>query len=255
MQNIQLGNVGNIGDIRKHALVAALARRLAGRRATWIDTHAFVLAAPCANPEWEHEVARLAEMHPGFDAYRNAQRRLGGSDRYRCSTAIALEMLRPERSLLAERDPQARELLLGQLASLDFGEVEREITVRIDGAKTSVRSSRFGEISIDYSAAALLARNVASAGPILGLVDPFALDDTLISQLQGAMVRWLRPRLPAAFVLFHYDKQQTAYDWPVLGPLGLPIARLSERPFHVALYASDVLASEARSVANSVGFA
>ncbi|MDB4945847.1 MAG: hypothetical protein JWP97_5381 [Labilithrix sp.] len=61
----QLGNVGNIGDILKHAALVELAAWLTRERTdvSFVDTHTFQLEAPLPDrARWEREVDALSPV-------------------------------------------------------------------------------------------------------------------------------------------------------------------------------------------------
>jgi hypothetical protein len=65
-RNRQFANVGNLGDILKHAALTSLVELLytRGERLLSVDTHAFLLEAPCPDPtRWRLEAQRECTPH------------------------------------------------------------------------------------------------------------------------------------------------------------------------------------------------
>lgn len=70
--NRQSRSVGNIGDVLKHAALIGLAELLASRGSplSFVDTHAFLLHAPLADPSrWQRAGDELTAKHPAYRRY------------------------------------------------------------------------------------------------------------------------------------------------------------------------------------------
>ena len=122
--NRQLGNVGNLGDIIKHAALVELAGLLAGGRAdvSFVDTHTFQLQAPLPDrARWDREVDALTALHPDYERYATLERAaLGRNGTYRCSSGLVLDALRDRRAcaVLGEANSASRAELSAQVARI-----------------------------------------------------------------------------------------------------------------------------------------
>ena len=122
--NKQFANVGNLGDILKHAALTSLVQLLhtRGGRLLSVDTHAFLLEAPCPDPSrWLVEAQRECSHHPEFGSYIEHQRHVGDTpSRYRCSSGLVLDVSRAvgpgnPALILAECDRDTKARLKEQL--------------------------------------------------------------------------------------------------------------------------------------------
>ena len=79
-RNKQFANVGNLGDILKHAALVSLIELLhsRGQRLLSVDTHSFLLEALCPDPsKWLLEAQRDRSSHAAFESYITHQKRVG----------------------------------------------------------------------------------------------------------------------------------------------------------------------------------
>ena len=75
--NRQLSNVGNLGDIIKHAALVELAQLLLRGQSTvsFVDTHTFQLHAPLPDRKrGEHQMEGLTAQHPAYERYAAIER-------------------------------------------------------------------------------------------------------------------------------------------------------------------------------------
>ena len=89
--NSQDRNVGNRGDILKHAALVALAELMATRtNLRYLETHAYRLVAPCDAERWSLELHSLRRDH-AFERYAALEKTWVERGLYRCSVGLALE--------------------------------------------------------------------------------------------------------------------------------------------------------------------
>lgn len=229
--NLHQNNVGNQGDILKHAALKALAGLLADPRAgtlNYLDTHAYLLYGRLANRLWRAETERLAVEHPGYRGYVEVEAPWVARGQYQCSAGIVHGVAPHAQLYLSESDATTRTILTHQIA--DAG-MER-VTL--------------------LSAAAQWcdAPPAARQGRLLALLDPFCLtEDDWRAGLCG-LERLHRGGEDGLLEVFTYDKQVSEVDWPP-PPEGWagPLARVHRAPFHLAVYASGpIRRSAARSL-------
>ena len=232
MTNPQYDNVGNLGDILKHA---ALVNLLDGAMLAWhadavyVDTHAFRAFAPLPQPlRWRRELRRLSDdgTNAYYGVYRGVEEAGLGSDGfYRCSCGIAAEsifrfMMEPDdrsypRILASERHVPTRRLLAQQLKGMT-------VPHRLYGDAWELLRTDLPE----------------HAHGALALVDPFTSPLRHRELYAETFDRWARGR-DLVVLLFAHDRQVAAFPWPATwGPTGLQ-ARIDRAPYHLAVYTAD----------------
>ena len=240
-RNKQFANVGNLGDILKHAALVSLVELLhaRGQRLLSVDTHAFLLEAPCEDPaRWLVEAQRECSHHPAFGSYIERQNRVGGTpSRYRCSSGLVLDVSRAvghgaPALILAESDGNIRARLKEQLK---IEQVEPHAV--LDNAQD------------------LHAVEIPSADVMYALVDPFALDPALWDSICKGLTRLARSVNAAVVEVFTYDRAKDHIDWPG-APSGFtgPIATMHRRPYHLATYATDGIAEDSARACAALGW-
>jgi hypothetical protein len=164
--------LGNVGDILKHAALVELAAWLARERAdvSFVDTHTFQLQAPLPDrARWEREVDALAARHPAYERYATLERSsLGRNGHYRRSSALVLDALGDRRAcaILGEANAASRAELSAQIAADRF----ENVLVVEDAAR------------VDDVA------RVPGGGTLLVHVDPFRLSSELWSRDSASAV-------------------------------------------------------------------
>ncbi|MBY0492643.1 MAG: DUF4145 domain-containing protein [Cyanobacteria bacterium] len=242
LPNKQFANVGNLGDILKHAALTSLVELLhtRGQRLLSVDTHAFLLEAPCPDPSrWLVEAQRECSHHPAFGSYIERQGRVGGTpSRYRCSSGLVLDVSRAvghgtPALILAEFDRDTRARLKEQLK---IEQVEPHVV--LDDARE------------------LPAVAIPDADVMYALVDPFALDPALWNSISKGLSRLARTVDAAVVEVFTYDKARGHIDWPG-APSGFtgPIATMHRRPYHLATYATARIAEDSARACAELGWA
>lgn len=231
--NIQHENVGNIGDIVKHAALLELGkllRSLCGDETTinYLDTHAFQMYAPVADrQQWQGEVDELARKHGGYEHYRSFEMSELDQGRYACSTAVALEALSPKgqpvRLFLAEADSYTRSVLTDQLEQAGYA--AELVAENMHSMAESIRRD--------------------SAGPVLALVDPFFETDDQYQAIWRAGMETLgrahAPAEPGAILAYQWRFPGVEPSWPP-APDGWsgPLCEICEgNKHHLAVYLTD----------------
>ncbi|MEJ2343928.1 MAG: hypothetical protein P8076_06880 [Gammaproteobacteria bacterium] len=225
--NKQTGNVGNGGDILKHASLMHLAQLLACShpRSTinYLDTHAFLLRAPLANREWNAQVQGLAVAHEAYRGYQILQQgRLAGGE-YLCSAGVVAAMLPDARLFLSERDPATRLLLQRQ-----------------------VRAGGRAAVILNDAADWRTWPGPRPAGPLLALIDPFVLTASDWSTATAAVERFADHGEGGLLLVFNYDRQRPRVKWP-RAPRGWngPVAQMRAPPCFLCAFATPDLADAA----------
>ena len=235
--NPQLGNVGNRGDIHKHAALVRLARLMAGRNPQqavhYLDTHAFLVEAPLANPRWREEVEALQGRFPAYADYRALEEPLTARNLYLCSTGLAIACLPAAGLHLSESDAATRMLLQEQLAGRNVAAVR----VLAEVARHADPPPPF-------------------PGPLLALVDPFTLTQTVWSDACRAVAALRAPEADGLLEVFTCHEDRASVDWPA-PPEGWrgPLAALADPPYFVAVYAAgDEVAASAMAELAALGW-
>lgn len=227
-QNKQYNNVGNTGDILKHAALLELAQLISEQPGdaalNYLDTHAFVAEAPVANANWRDEAQALVERWPAYARYLALQGPYVQKGGYLCSSGLGASLLPTARLVLCEHDASTRAALRAQFARMQCGPVQ---------------------ILEDVSCGSL-ASEAEAAGSLLALVDPFMLSERDWAGACCAVARLWRPGADGLLVVFTFDREATAVNWPA-APDGWegPVAQIGRAPYFLALYATGDIAAAA----------
>lgn len=235
-ENRQDGNVGNLGDILKHAALLAVARlmraRHAGRLLNYLDTHAYRLEAPLSNREWSREVDRIAARYPAYEAYRARERPWVADARYLCSVGLVRGCVPGVRMHLSERDAATRRLL----------------RVALDQPGDSLAT-----VLADVSAWSAPGR-VWPRRPLLALVDPFRLSAAVWAGAVAAIARLHAAGEGGVVLVFDYA-EAGAVEWPT-APAGWqgPLATVERVPYRLAAYGTGSVSSHVVEALLSLGW-
>lgn len=203
--NIQEGNVGNRGDLRKHEALATILDALVGQESVLhVETHCFRLDAPIVRPIGPHD-ARLAALQAPWAA----------RGRYRCSAGLAADILGDRgRFLLAEAHAPTRAALAEALAA----------------------EGRLVEALVE-DALALASVPPRPAAAVCIHVDPFDHPARYWPVVEHLLATWRAPDAPAAVLAFAYDKAGPIV-WPD-PPGGLPLrGTLADAPYGLAVWSN-----------------
>lgn len=234
--NIQDNNVGNRGDVVKHATLVALARLLRARNPgtiRHIETHCFRLTAPFAHKEghdWHADVARLGSAAAPY-ARLEAPYMQGGA--YRCSAGLVADTLGADcRLLLAEAHAPTRARLSAAIEAEGLG---------LDALVPEAR---------------LLPEALAGRSPLPTLihVDPFDHPRWYWETVE-ALVSHAGPEAgqDVLVLAFAYDKHAPiVFPAP---PSGLRwVGHRPDAPYSLGLWASPSLVGPAEKLAVELGF-
>jgi 23S rRNA A2030 N6-methylase RlmJ len=236
--NVQHGNVGNFGDILKHAALVSLAKALSRANAhttiNYLDTHAYLLTSRLANTQWQREVMELCVQHPRYEHYYAIEQVFANKGRYLCSAGLARIGLTHPRLYLSEKDPATREQLQRQLG-------EQGITP--DCVLDEVQQWQTPVCKI-------------TAGPLLALIDPFVLTEAQWQAAVHAVERLHKPGEDGFIEVFTYDKAFPSAGWPEppRGWVG-PVAQMARPPYFLAVYATPSVKECAMDVLQELGWA
>ncbi|MGO9952879.1 MAG: hypothetical protein ACLPN1_11815 [Dissulfurispiraceae bacterium] len=223
-KNPQYGNVGNLGDILKHAALINLLKLLTRHHKSgfaYIETHTFLLNSPCSNPaRWLQEVNAEIALHPSYKDYLDAELAIMDYKPYRCSAGLAIDTLKMvginnPSIILAEKNPDTRATLEAQLRS------ERQ-----DSYTLLEDASHFNRLHLPDKIDTLFI-----------LVDPFELDNFLWEEITDSLKTMVTPGLEVILEVFTYDKSRATVTWPssndaIIGPVSV----MCRRPYHLATY-------------------
>lgn len=233
--NVQDRNVGNRGDVHKHAALVALVELLAGRTVgpvRHVETHCFRLDAPLPDPARVGGFA--AELPPAADPWRRVEAPWLLRGRYRCSAGLALDVLGSRARLaLAEAHGPTRAALAAALAA--------------EGAPLD---------TLVDDAAALPGATLGDprALPLSIHVDPFDHPVHHWGTVERLLRAWRRPDQGAVVLAFAYDRAGPI-TWP--GPPGglVALGEWAIAPYGLAAWATPGLAGEARGRLGALGWA
>lgn len=228
--NIQDRNVGNVGDIVKHAALVALAERLRARNAgllRHVETHTFRLVAPLADPAlW-----RVRAADPALSAYVAREEAWVRSGQYRCSAGLCADALgAPVRLVLAEAHAPTRAALADRLAAEGLA-----VDALVDDAH------------------ALATVPPGEPAPLLVHVDPFDHPRGYWPIVNRLLSGWRLPAHDALVLAFAYDKAgPIAWPDPPAGTVAL--GRLDAAPYGLAAWASPGIAGDAAEALGKLGW-
>lgn len=234
-ENRQLANVGNLGDVIKHAALVELASRLADASlpVSFVETHTFQLHAPLPDrARWEAQLEELASKHAGYTRYATIERAfLARTGRYRCSSGLVLDVLGERRAcaVLAESNAASRAQISSQL-SAESATTRANVTL------------------VDDAAAVDRAETVPAGGALLVHVDPFSLSTETWATFAPALSAMAARSACTAMVVYRYSRgARTAWPLPML-------AETRGGPHEVAAHASPELADVVREACASLGW-
>lgn len=236
--NPQARNVGNLGDILKHAALVEIAARLAAQASTvrWVETHTYLLHAPLPEPErWEREVEAMLARYPAYGRYVAHERAvIARTGRYRCSSGLVLDVLGDRRAgaTLGEANGLTRAMLREQIAAERFGHV----------------------LVVDEARAALHHASADAGGGLLVHVDPFKLTADGWAGLAPGLDDLCAGARDVVLVAYRYTRQARS-PWPA-APRGTtgPISERRGGPHEVAVYASTPMTEPTLAVCAELGW-
>jgi hypothetical protein len=245
IENVQLGNVGNPGDVEKHlalvALLDALRERHTGPVASF-ESHAFQMTAPPSSRGLrtadDLAAALGARTGRGVERYRALQTQALARGEYLCSTALAAALLDGADVTYhwCEADPPTRRLLAAE-------------------------ASRRGLAPVLHDDAAALAPPAPRPGlAVAGLVDPFEWDGSASGerQLWRAVERFASAGTgsPGFLLMFNFVREGPS-RWPTLAAPGwfsAPVATLDHGSHRLAVWTTASWRYSARDLLSPLGW-
>lgn len=215
--NIQDGNVGNLGDILKHAALVQLAKIFAEKipqTRYYLDSHSYLYQSRLVNPAWSTETRNLLGQSTLYQDYIDLEAPYISRGEYLCSSGLVNKLIPDAHLLLCESNRSTREWLLQQLADnkVDYHTVKGQL------ASWAKRKS-FKRLP-----------------NLLVLIDPFELTDGLWQAVSKCLGKMLGRNASAIMLVFDHLKQAER-EWPdaPAGWIG-PVASVSVPPYHLAVY-------------------
>lgn len=217
--NKQDDNVGNLGDILKHAALVQLAKVFAEQipdTKYYLDSHSYLYQSRLVNPDWREQGLALYKQSALYKDYMKLETPYIRRGEYLCSSGLVNKLLPDAHLLLCESNRSTREWLLQQLADnkVNYHTVKEQLVSWAKG-KTLKKLSN-----------------------LLILIDPFELTDALWLAVNQCLSNMLHKDASAIMLVFDYKKEQER-QWPDAprGWLG-PVTRISVPPYHLAVYAT-----------------
>jgi hypothetical protein len=234
----QAGNVGNLGDILKHAPIPDLVDILleAARRVACFDPFAFALGAslpPGVDVDrWLADLEALRMRRPAYGRLLEIQGpRLARGLKYRCGIGLALDAIGPDRLLwllAAESVPVLRRRLENGLRAMGRAGALVANAVLADAAEAPA--------AIDRARA-----SVKAGDGLFALIDPFNIRSCPWEPVLEGLSKALLLGAHAIALVFTFG----AHDWPSeLSPAGRlrRVRRIREGPYQLAACATEAMA-------------
>lgn len=233
--NKQDDNVGNLGDILKHAALVQLAKVFAEQipdTKYYLDSHSYLYQSRLVNPEWQAQSQALLMQSVLYEDYIKLEAPYIERGEYLCSSGLVNKLLPDAHLLLCESNRSTREWLLQQLADnkVDYHTVKEQLVSWAKG------------------------KSLKKLTNLLILIDPFELTDALWLAVNQCLSNMLHKDASAIMLVFDYKKEQ-AQQWPDAprGWLG-PIASISVQPYYLAVYATGDLVLPVQTQLEQLGW-
>lgn len=232
-ENQQFSNVGNLGDIHKHASLTTILMRL-GRKAPqaegglYFESHAFLPRCPIRAEQaeaWRLFSSSLPAT-PEAERYRELEEEAVGQGEYLCSTGLAAELVGGlgngrVGAVLCDRDEPCREALGRCFPGAWIGSAAADLGAGLDarlpglGGKAGAEAETRPVCPVIQDGGS--GAGIAEPAWVVGMIDPFAWGDEEAVVLREVVVRlgMLAERGAAAAVLcFGYGLE--GGDWPAI---------------------------------------
>lgn len=218
--NPQDGNVGNLGDILKHAALVQLAKVFAKHvpyTKYYLDSHSYLYQSRIVNPDWQVQSQTLLYQSDLYGDYIALEVPYIKKGEYLCSSGLVNKIIPDAHLLLCESNKSTREWLLQQLADnkVDYHTVKGQLASWATG------------------------KSFKKLPNLLILIDPFKLTDALWLAVNKCLYKMLHKDASVIMLVFDYAKQPRK-QWPE-APKGwlTRVASISAQPYHLAAYTSD----------------
>ncbi|MDH5409704.1 MAG: hypothetical protein OEY00_13915 [Gammaproteobacteria bacterium] len=220
--NPQDGNVGNLGDVLKHAALVQLAKLFAEHMSGekyYLDSHSYLYQSNLVNTEWRQQTAALRSQSVLYQDYIDLETAYINQGEYLCSSGIVNKIIPDAHLLLCESNRSTREWLLQQLA-------DNKVTYHTVKAQLVKWAKR---------------KSFKKLPNLLMLLDPFELTDSLWKSVNRCIGKMLDDNAEAIILVFDYTTQ-TDKVWPVSQKRWQgPVACISMPPYRLAAYATEQL--------------
>jgi len=218
--NPQDGNVGNMGDILKHATLVQLVKVFANQipdTKYYLDSHSYLYQSRLVNPAWQEQIQMLLKQSVLYQDYIDIEMPYIGKGEYLCSSGLVHHLIPDAHLLLCESNKSTREWLLQQLA-------DNKVTYH------TVK---------EQLASWALRKSFKKLPNLLMLIDPFELTDALWLAANKCLSTMLHKDASAIMLVFDYAEQPKR-QWPD-APKGwlTRVANISMQPYHLAVYTSE----------------
>ena len=240
VKNPQLSNVGNLGDIIKHAALVELAKLIQSRnqdeKINYLDTHTYLLESTCSNGGWRKETAELLSSYARYGNYIALESATVDSGQYLCSSGLALAVLKEPALFLAEADDDTRKELSSQLAA------------------SGIKPQIFFADMKGYS----FLQPIEKQGPTLAIVDPFKLNDTQWREIwddaKNGITAIHKDGSDGIVLVFNYDTEKPA-TWfePPQGFEG-PVMSHASGKYHFAAYCTPAIRDSVLNTLDRLGW-
>lgn len=242
VMNPQYGNVGNLGDIIKHAALTNLLNLLLSKyqgHIEYIDTHTFRLSSECPDiSRWLEDTVRNLVKYEDYYDYLKMESQVLDERPYRCSSGLAIDILKAKTFynsffVFSESDTETRMILSEQIKN------------------EGITNYRLIENAIDIKGLKLKQDIKA----VFLLVDPFELDAELWDNVCNFLETCQSTGVAVVVEVFTYDKNSKVAVWPN-GPSGFvrPVSFIDIPPYHLAIYASSVIKDAVVRTCSSLGW-
>ena len=217
--NLQDRNVGNLGDILKHAALLQLAKIFAEQvteKKYYLDSHSYLYQSQLANPAWQEQTQALLSQSALYQDYLQTQSPYIVRSEYLCSSGLVNSILPEAHLLLSEVNRTTRDCLLQQL-----------VENKVDAYTLKEQILHWpGDLP------------VKRLPNLLALIDPFELTEELWQSVGFTLSKILSNNASAIMLVFDYTHQADK-AWP-LAPKGWvgPLASISPLPYKLAVYSS-----------------
>lgn len=233
--NLQDNNVGNLGDILKHAaliqLVKVFSDSIEGTK-YYLDSHSYLYQSRLASGIWHEQAAELLASSKHYQEYIDIELDYVNRGEYLCSSGLVNKLMPDANLLLCESNRTTREWLLQQLADnrVTYHTVKAQMIKWIKG-KAFKRLPN-----------------------LLALIDPFELTEELWLSVNTCLGKMIDSQASVIILMFDYKKQLTR-EWPSKTENGLPLAaRVCMQPYHLAVYVTEDLCKSVQSSMAALGW-
>lgn len=216
-ENLQDSNVGNLGDVLKHAVLVQLAKVFAEHipgEKYYLDSHSYLYQSRLAATDWQVQTQELLKKSPLYQDYIDIEQPYVLKGDYLCSSGLVHKVIPDAHLILCEKNRQTREWLLQQLADnrVTYHTVKEQMLKWVGG------------------------KSFKKLPNLFALIDPFELNNELWSTANQCLHKMVDDSAPVIMLVFDY-KQQPEYDWPETPDNWLQfVASISMQPFQLGVY-------------------